>query len=535
MKNTTDFIIIGSGVAGLRAATELEPYGHVTILTKSRADESNTEYAQGGVAVAMSDEDEIGLHHDDTIRAGDGLCNEAAVQILVEEGPRRIQQLIDWGTEFDRDGSKLAFTREAAHSRKRVLHAQGDATGREINRTLLRKVHSLVNITVLPYTFALRLLVGDRGCEGVKYLSEIDSRIQEVRGQAVLLASGGIGATYRDTTNPDIATGDGQALAFHAGAALADMEFVQFHPTALKLTNTPRFLLSEAMRGEGGKLKNRLGESFMAKYHPMAELAPRDVVSRAIAQEAGATGSEVVYLDLTHLPDGFVEHRFPGIFSTCQRFGLDIRHSPIPVFPAAHYIMGGVLTDLDGRTTIPGLFAAGEVACTGVHGANRLASNSLLEGLVYGARAGCAMAAGEAAAYRPDWRHLCSFPWETHQSQEAPSEEHLRNTMTELVGIMRHQDALKEAQTRFSATSFSPGPDRASNEFNNKLTNARVITASALSRLESRGAHFRSDYPERNDADWKKRLVACYDASRKRLEYTLLNAAEKKNGAGTDA
>jgi len=515
----TDFLIIGSGVAGLRAAIELCPEGRVLILTKSRADESNTEYAQGGVAVAMSDEDQIGLHYQDTIRAGDGLCNGAAVRLLVEEGPARILELIEWGTQFDRDGSKLAFTREAAHSRRRILHAKGDATGREINRTLLRKVQTLAGITLRPYTFALRLLYSGDRCDGVSYLVRGDSEVHEVRAKAVLLATGGIGATYRDTTNPDIATGDGHALAFKAGAAIADMEFVQFHPTALKLANTPRFLLSEAMRGEGGKLLNVNSEPFMARYHSLAELAPRDVVSRAIFSEANRTNSELVYLDLTHLPPGFVEHRFPGIYSTCLKFGLDIAHDPIPVFPAAHYMMGGVLTDMHGRTTVPGLFAAGEVACTGVHGANRLASNSLLEGLVYGARAGCAMATGPRKAYTPRLTELCARPWNDTETDSVPGEKLIRTTMSELVGIVRNESGLTEALDRLAGMAFGRRQAQSVQEINNKLINARLIAGAAMNRLESRGAHFRSDYPEKNDAQWKKRLVACYDLSERRVRY----------------
>ncbi|MFB3904215.1 MAG: L-aspartate oxidase [Acidobacteriota bacterium] len=519
MDDQTDFLIIGSGVAGLRAAIELSSQGRVLILTKSRSDESNTEYAQGGVAVAMSDEDEIGLHYQDTIRAGDGLCNGAAVRLLVEEGPARILELIEWGTQFDREGARLAFTREAAHSRRRVLHAKGDATGREINRTLLRKVQSLTGITLRPYTFALQLLChGDR-CDGVSYLVDDDSEVRQVRAKAILLATGGIGATYRDTTNPDIATGDGHALAFKAGAALADMEFVQFHPTALKLANTPRFLLSEAMRGEGGKLRNANGDLFMSNYHPLAELAPRDVVSRAIFSEASSTGSAIVYLDLTHLPAGFVERRFPGIYSTCLRFGLDIARQPIPVFPAAHYIMGGVLTDLHGRTTVPGLFAAGEVACTGVHGANRLASNSLLEGLVYGARAGCAMATGPRKAYTPRLTQLCARAWNDAETDFPPREDLIRTTMSELVGIVRNESGLAEALERLSGMTFGRGLGRPVQEANNKLINARLIAGAAMNRLESRGAHFRSDYPEKNDGQWKKRLVACYDLAERRVRY----------------
>ncbi len=521
MNDDTDFLIIGSGVAGLRAAIELSSQGRVLILTKSRADESNTEYAQGGIAVAMSDEDQIGLHYQDTIRAGDGLCNGAAVRLLVEEGPARITELIQWGTHFDREGAKLAFTREAAHSRRRILHAQGDATGREINRTLLRKVHSLPGVTVRPYTFALNLLFGGDRCEGVSYLIKGDGGVHEVRAKAVLLATGGIGATYRDTTNPDIATGDGHALAFKAGAALADMEFVQFHPTALKLANTPRFLLSEAMRGEGGKLRNASGQPFMSNYHPLAELAPRDVVSRAIFSETGRTGTDLVYLDLTHLPAGFVDKRFPGIYSTCLKFGLDIAHQPIPVFPAAHYMMGGVLTDLHGRTTVPGLFAAGEVACTGVHGANRLASNSLLEGLVYGARAGCAMATGRKKAYTPGLKHLCALPWNAGEDESTPSEVSIRTTMSELVGIVRDEPGLREALVRLTRMTFGRKQDQSVQEINNKLINARLIAGAAMNRLESRGAHFRSDYPEKNDSQWKKRLVACYDLSERRVRYAI--------------
>ena len=294
----SDFVIIGSGIAGLRAAIELARHGKVAVLTKSKTDESNTEYAQGGIAVAMSDEDEIGLHYRDTIQAGDGLCSEKAVDILVEEGPARIQELIDWGTRFDREGVRLAFTREAAHSRKRILHAQGDSTGHEINRTLVRTARASPNIRLQPYAFALQLLVENGSCQGVSFLERKTGRVREMRARAVLLATGGIGMVYRETTNPPVATGDGYALAFRAGALLADMEFVQFHPTALKREGAPHFLLSEAIRGEGGVLRNQQGETFMSEYHPLAELAPRDIVSRSIFREAQKRKEETVFLDV---------------------------------------------------------------------------------------------------------------------------------------------------------------------------------------------------------------------------------------------
>jgi L-aspartate oxidase len=523
MIDYTDYILVGSGIAGLRAAIELAPHGRVTVLTKSRADESNTEYAQGGIAVAMSDEDEIGLHYQDTIQAGDGLCNELAVSALVERGPLRIQELIDWGTQFDREGVRLAFTREAAHSRRRVLHAHGDATGREINRTLLRKVRSLESVELQPHAFALRLLVGERGCEGVSYLAESTGEEREIRGRAVLLATGGIGATYRETTNPDIATGDGYALAFRAGAALADMEFVQFHPTALRLPGAPRFLISEALRGEGGRLRNAAGEAFMEGYHPMADLAPRDVVSRAIFAEADRAGGQEIYLDLTHLPEGFVARRFPKIYGTCMGFGLDISRRPIPVFPAAHYMMGGILTDLGGRTTLPGLFAAGEVACNGVHGANRLASNSLLEGLVFGAEAGTAMLEPSSSFSVSDVALLDDAGWRWSAGSASLCAAEIRSAMSDQVGIVRSRAGIEQALDRFSRMPLPEGGGRRTREGANILINATLIASTALRREESRGAHFRTDFPARDDVSWRRRLVACYDESRRTIRFSLLD------------
>src|SRR5450755_3165352 len=392
LPSETDFIVVGAGIAGLRASVELAPAGRVLCLAKREVTESNTQYAQGGIAAALSDDDEVSLHLDDTLKAGDGLCNEEAARILVEEGPARIEELIEWGTEFDRTGSKIAFTREGAHSRNRVLHAHGDSTGREIGRALYLKAKALKPIEFREFEFTTEIVVRDGRAVGVRVLDN-NGQMHEIHASSVLLVTGGLGQVYSDTTNPQVATGDGVAMAYRAGAAISDMEFVQFHPTALYLKNAPRFLLSEALRGEGGVLRNLELQLFMHKYHEMGELAPRDVVARAIAHELEITRrpDAVVYLDLTHLDSETVRKRFPTIYATCMRYNIDITEEMIPIRPAAHYSMGGVRTDLDGRTSIPGLYAAGEVACTGVHGANRLASNSLLEGLVYGARAARAM------------------------------------------------------------------------------------------------------------------------------------------------
>src|SRR5512142_654336 len=395
----TDFLIIGGGVAGLRAAVELARSGEVLVVTKDAPSESSSEYAQGGVAVALSDEDEISIHFEDTIRAGDGLCLRKAVGTLVEEGPTRIRELIMWGAEFDREGTKLAFTQEAAHSKRRILHAQGDSTGHEIMRVLIDKVKTAGTVTKIDFAFTRDLIIRGGRCVGAVVCQQARKKVLVISARAVLLATGGAGRLYERTTNPAVATGDGIAMAYRAGAALVDMEFVQFHPTALFRKGAPQFLLSEAMRGEGGMLRNEGGERFMDRYHPAKELAPRDVVTRAIHSEMLATGSDHVYLDVTHLFDKYLMWRFPRIYRTCKNLGIDISRQPIPVSPAAHYIMGGIKTDLWGATTVKGLFAAGEAACTGVHGANRLASNSLLEGLVFGERAG--LAAARYAQKRP--------------------------------------------------------------------------------------------------------------------------------------
>jgi L-aspartate oxidase len=459
--------------------------------------------------VALSDEDEVGIHYEDTLRAGDGLCNEQAVRVLVQEGPKRIMELISWGAEFDKEGSKLAFGLEAAHTRKRILHSHGDATGKELERVLISKVRTLKEVSRLPFSTAVELLVREGVCLGALVLR--DRRVQALLARATVLATGGAGQVYAITTNPQVATGDGIALAYRAGAELQDMEFVQFHPTSLYLPSAPHFLLTEAMRGEGGVLRNTRGEAFMRRYHRQGELAPRDVVSRAILQEMHRLRSEHVYLDMTHLGEGFLRRRFPRIYDTCLRFGLDIAKEPIPVCPAAHYMMGGVRTDLWGRTSLKGLLAAGEVACTGVHGANRLASNSLLEGLVYGYRAG--LRAPQEALTQAELRSLSRgvalqfVPYSIPAHDEIRGQ--LRRLMWQKVGIIRHEEGLKEARRRLSRWQFilqASFLTRRELELKNMLQVAMLISQAALQRRESIGAHYRADHPHRSP-HWRRHLL----------------------------
>ena len=508
-----DFVVIGAGVAGLRAAIELASAGSVLVLAKSELTESATQYAQGGIAVALSDEDEIGLHLQDTLTAGAGLCNPEAARVLVEEGPERIQELIAWGTEFDRKGTRLAFTREGAHSRNRILHAHGDSTGREIGRALYSKAATLKNIVFSEFDFTAELWEEDGAIRGATLLGP-DGKLRHVRANAVLLATGGLGQVYSETTNPSVATGDGVAMAFRCGAEISDMEFVQFHPTALYLKGAPRFLLSEALRGEGAYLRNMEMERFMPKHHPLAELAPRDVVSRAIAHEIAIHNSPdaVVYLDLTHLDAERVRQRFPRIYGTCLKYNVDIAAEPIPVRPAAHYAMGGVRTDLDGRTTLPNLFAAGECACTGVHGANRLASNSLLEGLVFGARAAIAMHGAPASRAKNAKSQSATRSKQNRPKvvAEPEAEKLIANVeaiMWREVGVVRSRKSLEAAMAELSELRAPAPHSRRGYEAENILVVARLITRSALARLESRGAHYRTDYPETDDKKFQKHSV----------------------------
>jgi L-aspartate oxidase len=495
-----DFVIIGAGVAGLRAAIELAPHGRVLVIAKDSLGESSSAYAQGGIAAALSDDDDIELHEHDTLIAGDGLCDARAVRTLVEEGPAAIHDLIGWGAEFDREGSRLMFAREGAHSRSRVLHAHGDSTGREIARTLYSKAASLDNVEFRSYSSVTDLLMGPAGVCGVVVFDGATGATSPIHAGGVLLATGGLGRVFLDTTNPDVATGDGVAMAWRAGAEIRDIEFVQFHPTALHLAGAPRFLLSEALRGEGAVLRNIRGERFMERYDPRAELAPRDIVSRSIVSEMRATASPHVWLDLSHLDAAHIRQRFPRIYTTCKEYGIDITAGGIPVHPAAHYAMGGVTTDLDGRTTLPGLFAAGEVACTGVHGANRLASNSLLEGVVFGARAGRAMPAGrvEIHAGSPPDR---AFP--------RVDELDLRSVASRTCGILRDAAGLEGAIAWLDQARREPldRPARLDLEVRNMHAVAGLIARCGWARQESRGSHFRTDFPERSAAFHKHSAI----------------------------
>jgi L-aspartate oxidase len=514
-----DFLVMGAGVAGLRAALSLAPHGSVLVVTKESLRESNTHYAQGGIAVAEPDEENIALHLEDTIAAGDGLVHSPAAETLVREGPQRVAELIEWGARFDAENGRLLRTREAAHSRPRILHANGDATGAEISRSLVELARAHRAIQFAEWTTVTGFVVASDGVIAADMLDS-EQRSFRVAARSILVAAGGAGQVYSDTTNPAVATGDGIALAARAGAELADMEFYQFHPTALSLTGAPRFLLSEALRGEGAYLRNHRGERFMERYHARLELAPRDVVARAVAREGmGESPAEThpVYLDMRHVRGVDLHQRFPGISAFLAQYALDLHRDLIPVRPAAHYLMGGIRTDLDGRSSLRALYAAGEAACTGVHGANRLASNSLLEGLVFGDRAAHAMLADNLPlqpAPAPPLHPLAEL------SAALPADQHadaviaeLQQAVSRCAGLLRDESSLRQGLAAHAGLSAAAdrlaqqGITRRVAEAQSLCRVAGAILHSALARTESRGAHFRTDHPKRDDAHFQKHSI----------------------------
>jgi len=503
---TCDILVVGTGIAGLYTALKSREIGRVIVLTKRKLEESNTEYAQGGIAAAIGDQDSPRLHLADTLEAGAGLCREDAVEVLVEEGPDCVRELIAMGTQFDKnEEGQISLTREGAHSERRILHARGDATGDEIRRALQQKVHD-DGIVVYENHYIVDVITANGRCIGVLALDDHD-RLTAYLARATILATGGAGQLYMNSTNPEVATGDGIAIAWRAGAEIEDVEFVQFHPTALYGEGSPKFLISEAVRGEGAYLLNQQGERFMLGAHPRAELAPRDIVARAIVAQLRQSGHPCVYEDARHIPN--VRERFPTIYAACLRKGIDMTRDLIPVAPAAHYIMGGVKTDHDGRTTVPGLYACGEVACTGIHGANRLASNSLLEGLVFGRRIAESLK-----------RELPAMPEATEVAvRTGPAIPNrplnllwaeVQQLMWDKVGILREESGLAAAVDRLRQINASFGgalQTREGFQVANLATVAELVAQAALIREESRGGHYRVDYPDRDDAHWNRHVT----------------------------
>ncbi len=518
-----DFLVLGGGVAGLSFALEAAPHGNVLVLTKRNRQEGNTQYAQGGVAAVLGPDDEFPLHVEDTLVAGAGLCHRDAVEVTVTEAPERIRWLMSLGVEFDRESpDRLHLTREGGHSRRRVAHAK-DTTGKEIEKRMLAAC-AAAGIRIEEDQVAIDLITSERAgvagpnrALGAYVLDRGTGRIRTITASVTVLATGGAGKVYLYTSNPDVATGDGVAMAYRAGASVANMEFFQFHPTCLFHPDAKSFLISEALRGEGGILRNKAGEAFMVRYDPRKELAPRDIVARSIDAEVKRRGDDCAFLDMTHLPKGFLLDHFPHIYQTCREFGIDMAVQPIPVVPAAHYQCGGVVTDLFGRTGVPNLLAVGEVACTGLHGANRLASNSVLEGLVFGRRG--ALAAVELLAEKrspppvPDWN-----PGDALAPDEGVVVTHnwdeLRRLMWNYVGIVRSVKRLERARTRLRILRseireyywrYQVTPDLV--ELRNLADVALLIVQCALRRGESRGLHFLLDHPAPDDRFLKDTVV----------------------------
>ena len=506
-----DYIIVGSGIAGLYTALLAKEQGSVLVITKGSIDDCNTKHAQGGIAAAIGRGDSPELHFKDTIAAGDGLCDEETARILVNEAPARITDLVNLGVPFDTLDGEIALTMEAAHSLPRILHAGGDATGEHIEVTLSKLVHSS-KIKVLEDCLATEILVDKGVVRGIKAFDCRTGSIEEFESRSLILATGGAGQLFKFNTNSDIATGDGIALAFNAGAEITDMEFFQFHPTALRLPGVTPFLISEAVRGEGGILRNVDGSRFMPDYTPEGELASRDIVTRSILYEMNKTNSERVFIDVTHLPPQVTTTRFPNIYQFCLAHGLDITRGLVPVAPAAHYMMGGIKTNNWGETNIAGLFAAGETACTGVHGANRLASNSMLEVVVFSkrivekTRKGTSQKAVNTAK-GTEVHHVLSQR-KAPEPVPAPSLSALQQLHWDEVGVIRNRESLTQTANVLAAwqKSLPPATDRPSYELNNLVLTGRLVTEAALLREESRGAHFRSDFPK-SSPQWQRHLV----------------------------
>jgi len=510
MAQRFDYIIVGSGIAGLYAALLAREHGSVCVLTKGSIDECNTKYAQGGIAAAVGADDDPALHLQDTLDAGAGLVDPEAARILVEAAADRIHDLVNFGVPFDSTDGAVALGREAAHSRNRILHAGGDSTGAHIELSL-SGLARMSRITIKEHVQVDEIIVENGRAVALGAIDTRSNTTERFDAGAVVLATGGCGQLFRVSTNPDVATGDGVAVAYQAGAEIQDMEFIQFHPTALRLPGVPIFLISEAVRGEGGILRNAAGDRFMPGYHAQAELAPRDIVARAIVSEMQRTGTERVYLDITHLPADRVTARFPQIYRYCLDHGVDMTKEPVPVSPAAHYTMGGVRTNTWGETTIPSLYACGECACTGVHGANRLASNSLLETVVFAKRIvqRSVEVPGGAAAPTDDARALPALG----APGISPDRASLQGLMWDKVGIVRDGAGLAEATRQLSAwrAALPPPSDRPSYELANMLLAGRLVAEAALIREESRGAHYRTDFPAPRE-EWRRHITFRKDA-----------------------
>ncbi|RQD76779.1 MAG: L-aspartate oxidase [Halanaerobium sp. MSAO_Bac5] len=540
----SDFLVIGSGIAGLYTALQLSEFGKVEIVTKENIAESNSHYAQGGIAAVTSVFDSFELHIEDTLKAGAGLCRREAVELMVKEGPERIKDLLAIGCEFDRQAGELDLTKEGAHSRRRILHAGGDATGREISQSLVEQVLSSKKIRVRENTFMIDLIreeveKGEKVVKGALLVEEENNQQLIILAEAVIIAAGGCGQLYKNTSNPQVTTGDGIAAAYKAGAEIMDMEFMQFHPTILYNPEGSKFLLSESLRGEGAVLLNAEGERFMESYHDLAELAPRDIVSRAITAEIKKSSAPCVYLDLRQKDKKYLKKRFPTIYQELRKEGIQMEEDLIPVIPAAHYLMGGIKTDLNGLSSLKGLYCCGEAACTGAHGANRLASNSLLEALVFANRI-CQYlkakneektksAAEESYDFALDFmkkRQKEYYPIDDLEAEAlAKLKAELKTMMENLVGIERDKTGLLELkqwlkekslylETELTKEIFS----KKSWELKNLFQTAELITKSALIREESRGAHYRSDFPKSRKKWAKKHIIHSREEAEARID-----------------